>query len=99
MALEAYPEARSVVIAGGVSANAVLRKKALEELSGTSKGKLGNFGAQKELQGKVFFPELKFAGDNAAMVGAAAYFEIISGVEPTDPYALNIAPRTAITTE
>lgn len=99
MALEAYPEARSVVIAGGVSANAVLRKKALEELSGTSKGKLGNFGAQKELQGKVFFPELKFAGDNAAMVGAAAYFEIISGVEPIDPYALNIAPRTAITTE
>lgn len=99
MALEAHPEVRSVVIAGGVSANALLRKKAVEELSEASQGKLGNFGAQVETQRKVFFPELEFAGDNAAMVGAAAYFEIISGVEPTDPYTLNIAPRTAISAE
>lgn len=85
MALEAYPEARTVVIAGGVSANQVLREKALAELSEASNGEI-----------KVYFPELKYAGDNAAMVGAAAYYEIISGVEPTDPYKLNIAPRTPI---
>lgn len=84
-ALEAHPEARSVVIAGGVSANKVLREMALERLQEASGGKI-----------RVFFPDLKYAGDNAAMVGAAAYFEIKSGVEPTDPYALNIAPRTPI---
>lgn len=81
-ALQAHPEARSVVIAGGVSANQVLRQKAVERLS--------------DVNTVVFFPELRYAGDNAAMVGAAAYFEIISGVKPTDPYSLNIAPRTPI---
>lgn len=85
MALEAHPEARTVVLAGGVSADKLLRERVLEELSGGSNGKI-----------RVFFPELKYAGDNAAMVGAAAYYEIISGVEPTDPYKLNIAPRTPI---
>ena len=45
---------------------------------------------------QVFFPDLKLAGDNAAMVGAAAYYEVMTGVEPTDPYKLNIAPRTPI---
>jgi hypothetical protein len=33
------------------------------------------------------------------MVGAAAYYEIISGVEPTDPYTLNIYPRVSIEEE
>ena len=45
---------------------------------------------------KVFFPEVKFSGDNAAMVAAAAFYEIQSGVKPTDPYSLNIFPRSAI---
>ncbi len=85
MALEAHSEVRTVVIAGGVSANKVLRERAVEELSEGFQGKI-----------KVYFPEPKYAGDNAAMVGAAAYYEIISGVEPTDPYKLNIAPRTPI---
>ena len=85
MALEAYPEVRSVVIAGGVSANKVLREKALERILEGSEGKIG-----------VFFPALQYAGDNAAMVGAAAYFEAMSGVKPTDHYKLNIAPRTPI---
>ena len=44
----------------------------------------------------VFFPERRYSGDNGAMVAAAAYFEIKNGVEPTDPYALNIAPRSEI---
>ena len=58
------------------------------------------FGTKKVTSAfKVFFPERKFSGDNAAMVGAAAYFEILSGVEPTDPYKLNIAPRMAISAE
>lgn len=92
IALEGHPEARSVVIAGGVSANAVLREKALAELSGVSGVKNGSWG--EEL--KVFFPEMRFAGDNAAMVGAAAYYEVQAGVKKTDPYSLNIAPRSVI---
>ena len=86
MALEAYMGVKSLVVAGGVSANKVLREKALKRLS------VGSDGISR----KVYFPELKFAGDNAAMVGAAAYYEILSGVEPTDPYVLNIAPRQEI---
>lgn len=80
-AVEEYPEVKSIVLAGGVSANQVLKQKAQD----------GRFG-----EVKVFIPELKWTGDNAAMVGAAAYFEIISGVEETDPYKLSIAPRTDI---
>lgn len=97
MALEAHPEAKSVVVAGGVSANAVLWQKAVDEFSGGSEGKLVGFGGQELAPERgIFFPERKFAGDNAAMVGAAAYYEIMAGVKPTDPYTLNIAPRTAI---
>ena len=45
---------------------------------------------------EAYFPEPRFSGDNGAMVAAAAYYEIISGVLPTDPYALNIYPRIEI---
>lgn len=80
-ALDEYPEVKSIVIAGGVSASTKLREMAMME-----------FGEQL----KVFFPERKFSGDNAAMVGAAAYYEIQEGVRETDPYVLNIAPRSKI---
>ncbi|MDO4986962.1 MAG: tRNA (adenosine(37)-N6)-threonylcarbamoyltransferase complex transferase subunit TsaD [Candidatus Saccharibacteria bacterium] len=45
---------------------------------------------------RYFFPSVKYCGDNAAMVSAACYFEIQSGVQPTDPYSLNILPRSTI---
>lgn len=45
---------------------------------------------------EAYFPEPKFSGDNGAMVAAAAYYEIQSGVKPTDPYKLNIYPRISI---
>lgn len=100
MALKAHTEARSVVFAGGVSANKVLREKALKAYLGGSQGDLeGTLGDVEGLRVddlRVYFPEPRFAGDNGAMVGAAAYFEVVSGVEPTDPYKLSIAPRTAI---
>ena len=69
-----------------MSANKVLKERALERLQKGPDGVLR----------RVYFPELKFCGDNAAMVGAAAYYEIMTGVQPTDPYKLNIAPRTVI---
>ena len=74
LALEQHPDAQSVVIAGGVSANKALRE-ALPE---------------------AYFPTPSLSGDNGAMVAAAAYYEITSGVEPTDPYSLNIYPRISI---
>ena len=68
-----YP-AKSIVLAGGVSANSELRN-ALKD---------------------AYFPEIRFSGDNGAMVAAACYFEIQDGKQPTDPYELNIYPRITI---
>ncbi|MBQ3318423.1 tRNA (adenosine(37)-N6)-threonylcarbamoyltransferase complex transferase subunit TsaD [Candidatus Saccharibacteria bacterium] len=70
----------SIIIAGGVSANSLLRKT------------LGK--TYKNLP--VYFPDPKFSGDNGAMVASAAFFEIESGVKPTNPYSLTISPRSAI---
>lgn len=92
-AFKAHPEARSVVFAGGVSANQVLREKASLGLKNSLKRDLGDNKAERI---GIYFPEPKFSGDNAAMVGAAAYYEIISGAQPTDPYQMNILPRTPI---
>ena len=49
---------KTLVIAGGVSANSELRQRFLE---------LKDFN--------VYMPQLKYCGDNAAMVGVAAAFE------------------------
>ena len=78
-ALIKHPDVKSIVIAGGVSANECLRKCVITKFAPN-----------------IFFPELKFSGDNAAMVGAATFYEIASGVKPTDPYKLNILPRKDI---
>ena len=74
MALEQYPDVKSIVVAGGVSANLALRD-ALSD---------------------AYFPAPSLSGDNGAMVAAACYYEIQSGVKPTDPYSLNIYPRISI---
>ena len=54
-----------IVLAGGVSANSVLRRKT-EELC-------------KRTNRKLYLPQLSLCGDNAAMVGAQAYYEYQSG--------------------
>ena len=54
-----------LVLAGGVSANSVLRERMLS--------------LAKEKNVKIYFPELSLCGDNAAMVGAQGYFEYVSG--------------------
>ncbi|MBR3248547.1 tRNA (adenosine(37)-N6)-threonylcarbamoyltransferase complex transferase subunit TsaD [Candidatus Saccharibacteria bacterium] len=59
----------------------------------------GGVSANSELRKalpEAYFPAASLSGDNGAMVAAAAYFEIISGAEPADPYALNIYPRISI---
>lgn len=64
-ALLVHPEMKKLVLAGGVSANSVLRARmtALTEKMGV----------------KLYLPELSLCGDNAAMVGAQAYYEWKAG--------------------
>ena len=54
-----------IVLAGGVSANKVLRKMLKEKL--------------EPLGYQVYIPDLKYCTDNAAMIGSAAYYNFVSG--------------------
>ena len=79
-ASEIYP-AKSILLAGGVSANQVLRDELAKTFNKTH---------------QVFFPEPQYSTDNGAMVASAAYFSAQAGDQPTDPYALDISPRSVI---
>ena len=135
LALSEYRDIKSIVFAGGVSANKELRKIVTDESNGSFelnkenprvfrddlKGEQSMAGAtrsalranisvvEKNTTGfsqakktpfdssiKVYFPAPKFSGDNAAMVAMAAYWEIKSGISPTDPYKLTLAPRSLL---
>lgn len=63
-AMEMYDE-KTLVLAGGVSANSVLRSR-MESLA-------------KEKNWDLYLPDLSLCGDNGAMVGAQGYFEYLSG--------------------
>ena len=65
LAAAADTGARTVCLAGGVAANGRLRQ-------------LVNDGAQK-LGAQVFLPELKYCGDNGAMIAAQGYYEYLDG--------------------
>ena len=56
---------RKIAVAGGVAANSRIRADILE-----AAGKLG---------AKVYLPPLSLCGDNAAMIGAQAYYEYVAG--------------------
>ncbi len=53
------------MVAGGVSANSFLRRD-MKKLC-------------KKHRVKLYFPELKYCGDNAAMIGSQAYYEYQQG--------------------
>ena len=55
----------TLVIAGGVSANSLLRKRLTEECN--KKGY------------NLFMPEKRYCGDNGAMVASQAYYEYLDG--------------------
>ncbi len=63
-AMEMYNE-KTLVLAGGVSANSVLRSR-MEKLA-------------EEKGWKLYLPDLSLCGDNGAMVGAQSYFEFLKG--------------------
>lgn len=73
--------AKSILLAGGVSANRALCTELQNTFSKTH---------------QVFCPEPKLSTDNGAMVASAAYYSIQSGEKPTDPYELDISPRSMI---
>ena len=79
LAYQKFPNTKSIVFAGGVSANERLKEK-----------------ASNQFPCDVFFPSKSFSGDNAAMVGAAAFYEVGLSVKPTNPRSLNILPRSII---
>lgn len=64
-ALAQYPETQKLVLAGGVSANSVLRERM--------------FNLAKRRNVKLYLPELSLCGDNAAMVGAQGFYEFSAG--------------------
>lgn len=72
--------AKTLVMAGGVSANTALRRE---------------MAARCERQGvKLYVPPLTLCGDNAAMVGAQAYYEFLAG--NVADMSLNAAPTMPI---
>ncbi|MEG1887188.1 MAG: tRNA (adenosine(37)-N6)-threonylcarbamoyltransferase complex transferase subunit TsaD [Oscillospiraceae bacterium] len=56
---------KTIVMAGGVSANSELRERMADEC------RVRNI--------RLYYPPLEFCGDNAAMVGAQAFYELASG--------------------
>lgn len=64
-ALQILPDVKKLVLAGGVSANSVLRERmrALAKQTGV----------------QLYLPQLSLCGDNAAMVGAQGYYEWLAG--------------------
>lgn len=56
-----YLQYNKLVVAGGVSANSLLRRRLKEEC--------------KKRNWNLYLPELSLCGDNAAMVGSQAYYE------------------------
>lgn len=74
---------KKLVLAGGVSANSLLRKRMTEEC---------------EKRGwKCYYPPLSLCGDNGAMVGAQAYYEYLAG--HTAGMGLNAAATMSIEKE
>lgn len=69
----------TLVTAGGVSANSLLRKELEKEC--------------KENNFKLYMPQLSLCGDNAAMVGSQGYYEYLSGnIAPLDLNAVATLP-------
>ena len=69
LALDMYPDIKSVAFVGGVAANSHIRK-GLRELC-------------EKRQVNFYVPELKYCGDNGAMIACAGYYEILYG-NPSD---------------
>ena len=63
-ALAEHPEC-DLAVAGGVAANSHLRTRLAE--------------VEKKFKREIFIPPVSLCGDNAAMIGAAGYYEYEAG--------------------
>ncbi len=82
--LRDMPEITTILVAGGVAANMVLRGKlrAVAKAAGVT---------------SVYFPRsLKLCGDNAAMIGFAAHLGIEAGQKPVDLDGLDRVPYLSV---
>lgn len=68
---------KSVVIAGGVAANLALRS-AIKELITDQ---------------VLIVPDQKLCTDNAAMIATRGYFQIVNGIDPIDPFEIDVLPN------
>jgi N6-L-threonylcarbamoyladenine synthase len=76
--------ARTVLLAGGVAANTVLRRRLRQEV-----------GERVEADVDVRYPPLKYCTDNAAMVAGAGYFSLRRGAQVG--WETDVIPRLALT--
>ena len=98
-ALALYPDTKSICLAGGVSANGLLKDKFYQINNQSSAGNRAfrlDDHSQRGARWGECVPPPTLTGDNAAMVATAAFYEIESGVPPTDPYKVSLAPRSPI---
>lgn len=72
---------KTILLAGGVSANKRLREYLVE------------YTALKLPNVKVNIPEMKYTTDNAAMVGACAYFKLMTGYKPKKGATITADPN------
>jgi len=63
-------QVKSIMLAGGVSANKFMQIEFSKEA--------------KKLNLPLFYPKLKFTGDNAAMIATTAYYQIINKAKPIE---------------
>jgi len=68
-----------LVVAGGVGANRALRH-ALDK-------------AAREIEARVYYPELQFCTDNGAMIAFAGAMRLLSGDAPHSPGPFSVRPR------
>ena len=72
---------KTLVVAGGVSANLSLRES-LNEMT-------------KEIDASVFYPALDFCTDNAAMIALAGHYRFVAG-QSNQNYEITIKPRWSL---
>ncbi len=72
-------KAKTVILGGGVAANKELRKQFQKKIAITN---------DRKYLLNLLMPEIKFTGDNAAMIALAAYFRFIKKKGPADWQAL-----------
>lgn len=67
----------TVLLAGGVAANSLLRQE-IRRITG---------------EDGLIVPDIKLCTDNAAMIATRGYYQAINGIEPTNPYEIDIFPN------